>query len=123
MKKVIFCTFEKDDFDITIDETSNELSSSNSTEHIPVASTSNTIESDSVNDLPRPGIYNLIEKTPVPLTNSSREGENVCFFSSVVQVLFSLIPVRECILSDLLDNHVIRNIRHLFRTINESVSS
>ena len=52
-----------------------------------------------------------------------RVSENVCFFNSVVQVLFSLIPFRARILSDLVDNQVIRNIKQLFRTMNESVSS
>ena len=123
---MIFCTKEKDDYDeykklhdahdprnssIVNDDTSNDLPSSNSTEHFPVPSTSNTNESDSVSNLPRPEIHNLIEKRPVQLRNR----ENVCFFNSVVQVLFSLIPFRERILSDLVDNHVIRNMRQLFR--------
>ena len=74
----------------------------------------------------RTNIYetiNLTEKEPVPLRNNMRDSENVCFFNSVVQVLFSLIPFRARILSDLVDNQVIRNIKQLFRTINESVSS
>ena len=135
---MIFCTWEKDDYDeykklhdahdlknssINNDDTSADITSSTSTEHVPVASTTNTNESDSVNDLPRHEINNLTEKEPVPLRNNMRVSENVCFFNSVVQVLFSLIPFRARILSDLVDNPVIRNIKQLFRTINESVSS
>ena len=68
-------------------------------------------ENNYVNNLPAPEIITTAERVPVPLINR----ENVCFFNSVVQVLFSLIPFRERILSDLVDNHVIRCMKQLFR--------
>ena len=55
-------------------------------------------------------IYSSCPVVPVPLQNK----ENVCFFNSVVQVFYSLHPFRARIFSDLLDNHVIRNMRQLF---------
>ena len=59
----------------------------------------------------RTNIYetnNLTEKEPVPLRNNMRDSENVCFFNSVVQVLFSLIPFRSLIY------HFCRQVQKIF---------
>ena len=51
---------------------------------------------------------NLTEKEPVPLRNNMRVSENGCFFNSVVQVLFSLIPFRSLIY------HFCRQVQKIF---------
>jgi O-acetyl-ADP-ribose deacetylase (regulator of RNase III) len=128
VEKIIFCTFYKEDFDKymklkngnnprgtnIVNNTRNEPSSSINVD--PVTNTTTAYENNLVNNLPATEIINIAEKVPVPLRNT----ENVCFFNSVVQVLFSLIPFRERIFSDLVDNHVIRNMKQLFRRM-ESV--
>ena len=83
----------------------------------PVSDTTVTHQNDSIdhstitNVLPRPQVT-------VPLINDA----SVCFFNSVVQVFYSLIPFRTRIYSNLVDNHVVRNMRQLFREIESSPS-
>ena len=52
------------------------------------------------------------EHVPVALKNS---GENVCFFNSVIQILYSLLEIRLHVLSTALNNNVITQLRRLFR--------
>ena len=54
------------------------------------------------------------EYTPVKLQNS---GHNVCFFNSVIQVLYSLPSFRTHILNTSLNSVVVHNLRKLFQKI------
>ena len=75
-----------------------------------LTSTSVIINDNSNNSL-------LTEKVPVGLRNS---GENICFFNSVAQVLYSLLSFRGHIFNTPLDHIVIIKLRQLFREMESS---
>ena len=77
---------------------------------------SETVVNSSANFSESNEVITLTDNVPVPLKN----GENVCFFNSVVQVFYSLMPFRAHIYGETIDNHVIRNLRKLFREMEAS---
>ena len=90
------------------------VSENDDIQHDVIATHSSILPGSSMEQAPsdeRTNIYetnNLTEKEPVPLRNNMRVSENGCFFNSVVQVLFSLIPFRSLIY------HFCRQVQKIF---------
>ena len=133
VEKIIFCTNQKEDFDIynelhktfkenngqvsilpEITQAANEMSKEvlksklEKTSSIPNKSQS----SRSVNKITTDKILRpLCKNRPVPLENNK---ENICFFNSVLQVLYSTLPFRAHVLNTHMNNNVIMKIKEIF---------
>ena len=66
----------------------------------------------------------LTENVPVPLRNIIGKGkENICFFNSVVQVLYSLLPFRSHVYNNTIENPYVKTIKRLFKMMDKRPSN
>ena len=127
VEKIIFCTLFKDDYDEyshllntyksknsnIVNEPTITTNDVNIVADTEIAGSSSSMDVDINHSLLTRGDFN--RKCPVKLEN---DGVNVCFFNSIVQVLYSFSSFHDYLAQTSVSNTVIETIKDLFQTMN-----